>query len=361
MTGELCTGYQDITHIHFGGGSPTMLRAVDFTLLMDRIRGAFNISKAAEIAIEIDPRQMSEAKAASYAKSGVTRASLGVQDFDQKVLQSVNRVQPFYASYETTITLRDYGINNINLDLMYGLPYQTIGTIRKSAEQALLLEPDRIALFGYAHVPWMKKHMRLISEQDLPDALTRLELFEAASEIFYDAGYVPIGIDHFAKPEDALAQAGASGNLRRNFQGYTVDKSDALIGFGVSAISQFSKGFVQNHPQMPAYRQAVLDTKLPADKFFTLSDEDRLRGDIIQSLMCNFQADIPGICKKYGYSPDCLEKEVGTLKTLQDSGLIKLDDSGRIDILAPQAARLTCAAFDAYLRSSEIPKHVTAT
>ena len=361
MIGKLCADSRKATNIHFGGGSPTMLSAVDFSRLMSCVRDVFNVSKDAEIAIEIDPRQMSEAKAASYAKAGVTRASLGVQDFDQKVLQAVNRAQPFHASYETVTVLREYEINKINLDLIYGLPHQTTKTIKKTAEYALLLKPDRIALFGYAHVPWMKKHMRLIPAQALPDALTRLELFEAASEIFCAAGYVPIGIDHFAKPDDPLAEAKASRNLHRNFQGYTDDQCDALIGFGVSAISRLPAGFVQNSPQMSSYRAAILDRNPPVAKFSPLSDEDKLRGDIIQSLMCNFQADIASICRKHGYAADYFKNEVGTLKTLRDSGLINLDDSGTINILAPQAARFACAAFDAYLQPAEIARHVTAT
>lgn len=361
LTGGLCTNSQKVTHMHFGGGSPTIIKAADFTHLMQHIRNVFNVSPDAEIAFEIDPRQMSEAKAAAYFKAGVTRASIGVQDFDQKVLQSVNRTQPFYATYETLKMLRDYGIDKINIDLMYGLPHQTQETITASAEKVLLLNPDRISLFGYAHVPWMKKHMRLVPEQALPDAMARLDLFDVASKFFCNAGYIPIGIDHFAKLNDTLARANISGNLRRNFQGYTDDISDALIGFGVSAISQLPQGFLQNSSQMPSYREALLQGKFPAEKFFIMSDEDRLREDVIQSLMCNFCANIPRICTKHGYTADYLHKEINSLKAMQDSGLIKLSGDGTINILSPQAARLTCAAFDTYLQPSEIPRHVTAT
>ncbi|MCF8495561.1 MAG: oxygen-independent coproporphyrinogen III oxidase [Alphaproteobacteria bacterium] len=360
MTADLSAHSGNVTHMHFGGGSPTILKASDFSRLMGSIRNAFSISDGAEIAIEIDPRQINEAKVAAYAKAGVTRASLGVQDFDQRVLESVHREQPFYASYESMKLLRDYGIRNINFDLMYGLPHQTTETMKQTAEYTLLLNPDRIAIFGYAHVPWMKKHMRLLPEKALPDAMERLRLFEVASKIFCDAGYIPVGIDHFAKPGDALAQAKEQGRLYRNFQGYTDDKADALIGMGVSAISRLPAGFTQNS-QMLAYRDSILKGRLPKEKFFTLSREDRLRDDIIQSFMCKLSADVGHICQSHGYDPRYFSKEIDTLKPLRNARLIEFEDNGVINIVVPQAARLTCAAFDAYLQPSETSRHVTAT
>lgn len=350
-----------ISHIHFGGGSPTILRSCDFALLMDKIRDSFDIADNAEIAVEIDPRQMSEAKAAAYAKSGVTRASLGIQDFNQKVLESVNRAQPFYASYETIQLLRDYGISGINIDLMYGLPHQTADTMKEAAENVLLLNPDRLSLFGYAHVPWMKKHMRLIPEQALPNPAARLDLFDIAANIFQTSGYAPIGIDHFAKPGDSLVKAKDSGTLHRNFQGYTTDNATALIGIGASAISRFPQGFTQNSVQMPAYREHILAETLATEKTCPLSDEDRLREEVIQSIMCTLAADTAAICEKNGYARDYFTWEIGTLQPLKDSGLLDYDDAGNINVLVPHAARLACIAFDAYLKQNETAKHVTTT
>lgn len=350
----------NISNVHFGGGSPTMLRSCDFTLLMERIRNAFSFAPRPEIAIEIDPRQMSEAKAAAYARAGVTRASLGVQDFDCTVLESINRSQPFYATFESVKMLRDYGIGFINLDLMYGLPHQTTDTMRKMSETALLLKPNRIALFGYAHVPWLKKHMRLMPQEALPDARMRLDLFEVASNALLDAGYVSIGIDHFALPEDSLTRAKKSKKMRRNFQGYSDDLSVATIGLGLSAISEFPQGYAQNNQQMPGYVEKITLDASPVEKFFVKSPEDNLRQEIIHSLMCDFTADIRGICQKHGLSGDYLEEEMLALHPLLEAKLIRLDGY-TVSILAPQAARLACAAFDAYLQHSDIPRHVSSS
>lgn len=349
-----------VSHIHFGGGSPTILSASDFLTLIKELGKYFNILHDAKIAIEVDPRRINEAKVAAYAKSGINRVSIGVQDFDDKVLQSVNRAQPFHLSYEAIKLFREYGIFSVNIDLMYGLPFQTIETMRRTAEYALLLDPDRIALFGYAHVPWMKKHMRLIPSEALPAAEGRLGLFDAASEIFTKNGYVPVGIDHFSKPSDSLAKAAAGGNLHRNFQGYTEDDAEITIGLGVSAISKFPGGFIQNSTQMPAYRERILTGNLAVEKYCPLTAEDKLRQEVIQSLMCNFTIDLDSVCKRHGFSGDFFDKELQELQPLCDSGLVDCSGGHFIKILKPQAARLVCANFDAYLQSTQTPRHASS-
>ncbi len=196
-----------ISHIHFGGGSPGMLRACDFQLIMQRLRSHFTFSNDIEIAIEIDPRGVTEGRVATYAKCGVNRVSLGVQDFDDTVLKSVNREQPFHLSEQAVKLFRAHGIEQINMDLLYGLPHQSVENMRATIQKAVSLNPSRVSLFGYAHVPWMKKHMRLIDESALPDKELRFDLFETGAALLQQAGYIPIGIDHFAKADDELTTA----------------------------------------------------------------------------------------------------------------------------------------------------------
>ena len=352
-----------VTHIHFGGGSPTILRAVNFTDLMHKLRQKFLVSDKAEIAIEIDPRHMSEAKAASYARAGVTRASIGVQDFDQKVLKAINREQPFHATYETVALLRNYGIKGINFDLMYGLPYQSQSSIIKTAEYAALMNPDRIALFGYAHVPWMKRHMRMIPEDALPDSSARLDLFESAASVLRGKEYIQIGIDHFAKPEDSLSRAWIAKTLKRNFQGYTDDNNEFLLGFGISAISQTPSCYAQNFTDMPHYRDSIINGASSWSRMAVLTREDHVRREIIQSIMRYFHADVGKIADRYGFDRNYFKNEIESLKELRVSSLIDIEESV-ITVNVPQIARIVCAAFDAYLQpigENQAPRHVTAT
>ena len=226
-----------VSHVHFGGGSPTVVSAEDFRHFMSVLGSRFKLDENTDIDIEIDPRTLDREKVADYAECGVSRASVGVQDFDDTVQQAINRVQPFPMVRKMINTLSSQGIGKINIDLVYGLPGQTLDTIRETVQKTVSLDPGRISLFGYAHVPWMKKHQAIIQEAQLPDTSLRMEMFEIATELLTAAGYIPIGLDHFAKPEDSLAEASLNGPLKRNFQGYTTDSAKALVGFGVSSIS----------------------------------------------------------------------------------------------------------------------------
>ena len=231
-----------VQQIHFGGGSPTILSAQDFNDFMQIIGESVKVNGDAEIALEIDPRTMNADKVATYKNVGINRVSIGVQDFDYEVQKKINRVQPFELVRDTIEDLRDNNIKSFNLDLIYGLPGQTLSTITKSIELTLSLSPDRIALFGYAHVPWIKKHQQLISKHELPDANERLKMFRCASNLLKEAGYIAIGLDHFAKPHDELAIALTKNKVQRNFQGYTTDEN-LIIGFGASAISSLKQGY----------------------------------------------------------------------------------------------------------------------
>ncbi len=340
-----------VSHIHFGGGSPSYIKPDDFKALMDHVRMHFNVMPNAEIAIELDPRETTEAKIAAYAKAGVTRASLGVQDFDRNVQEAINRVQPFHLVYEAVKTLRAYGIEAISFDLLYGLPGQTVKTVRDSVSHAAALAPDRIAFFGYAHVPWMKKHMQLIEEEKLPDASQRLELFDAARQILRDRGYVEIGLDHFVRPDDSMATAYKSGRLQRNFQGYTTDYAKTLIGFGPSAISSFAAGYCQNTPDLRNYTECIKAGKSPVAKGIELSNEDRRRRGIISSLMCYGTVNLADYRAKCAGGEENFDAEVNSLKGLVKDQLVSVAGSIiTVNKNVPHACRLVAAAFDSYLQ-----------
>jgi oxygen-independent coproporphyrinogen-3 oxidase len=362
MLASVLDSSHTVSHIHFGGGSPGMLRPKDFSRIMSHLRQAFNIRPSAEIAIELDPREISEARVATYAKQGVNRVSLGVQDFDHRVLKSVNRVQPFHLSYNAVELMRSYGIDKINFDLLYGLPAQSLNTMEETIEKALSLAPDRVSLFGYAHVPWMKKHMRLIDEESLPRSALRFDLFDLGSQLLQDAGYRAIGIDHFARPEDPLSRAALAGTLKRNFQGYTTDTADAMIGIGASSIGLVGDHYFQNAPDMPAYRKVVSSSKLPVYKACALSTEDRLRKDVIERLMCDLKADLDLICNRHGFESGFFDPEFTRLFSYQKMGFIKIEN-GIISINndARAMVRIICSVFDSYIKEQpETRRHAHA-
>lgn len=363
--GNILQKKQKVEHIHFGGGSPTILSIDDFNDVMDRLKNSFSFSPDIEIAMEIDPRGVTEEKIKAYAKTGMNRVSLGVQDFDEKVLASVNREQPYHLTFDAVHLFRENGINKINFDLLYGLPYQTLETMRRTVEQALALNPDRISLFGYAHVPWVKKHMQLMPENELPDNSLRYDLFHTARQILLSNGYVAVGIDHFAKENDPLVQAQKDGTLHRNFQGYTVDDAGALIGLGASSIGKFPQGYAQNAVQMPQYRERIEAGKLPTYKSYTLTDEDRLRADVIEQLMCYFKVDLSVLCTKHHVSQHHFSAEMAQLNSYQDDGLITIENTSQITVRsdAPHIVRMVCQVFDAYNVSSQLTttqRHSTA-
>lgn len=345
-----------VTHLHFGGGSPTMLSEQDFRLLMGTFREFFTFAPDAEIAVEVDPRHMSESLARTYGECGVNRISLGVQDFDDKVMEAVNRVQPFDVVYKAVEYLRAAGIEEFNLDFIYGLPYQTERSLTRSMDYALLLKPNRFALYGYAHVPWKKKNMRLIPDEALPDAAERYDLFMKGAEALEEAGYKPIGIDHFVKDSDDMAKAQSDGTLGRNFQGYTNISPDALIGFGLSSISQYPQGFAQNTTVAHDYQEAVLHGDLPPiAKGYEFQGEDLARKEIIEKLMCDLHADLDEIWSRHGHASSQLAIFKTQLKPFLEDGLATLDENGILEIpeTARPLVRVIAATFDEYLPPAE--------
>ena len=344
-------GRRSVVHLHWGGGTPSILGAERIEEIFAKLNDAFDVAADCEHAIELDPRYVSPELARALAGIGATRASLGVQDFTARVQHSIGRVQPFEVVERAALTLRERGIDQINLDLMYGLPQQSVDDVRRSAELAAALDPRRIAYFGYAHVPWLKPHQRLIDEATLPGAVERLAQAEAARRTLVAFDYQAIGLDHFARPSDDLALAARAGRLRRNFQGYTSDQAEVLIGLGASAIGRLPQGFVQNAPDVGGYARAMAAGRLATTKGIALSEDDRIRGRIIERLMCDFSVDLAAVGGERGADAGGgFAAEIEALAPLAAEGLVVLaenrvtvSESGRPFV------RLAAAAFDAYL------------
>lgn len=352
-----------VDHIHFGGGSPTILSSADFDHLMAHLRRAFSLTDRCAMAIEIDPRQVTPEKIATYAAQGFARVSIGVQDTNPKVMQAINRPQPFELVARAASLCKQAGITGLNIDLVYGLPYQTVAGIRETVAQVLSLAPDRLALFGYAHVPWLKKHMRLMPGDQLPDAELRYDLFTAAADLIEASGYTAIGIDHFAKAGDALALSARAGTLRRNFQGYIpAEESMPMIGLGASAISSYDQGYVQNQPGVPPYRDALHAGILPHYKYHAYSGEDFFRMDLIERLMCDSQVDLAAIAARHGRSTSDLAVFHESLAPFLNAGLATIDRDHKIlRVSSRLAVRMIAAVFDQYkVPTTAGPRHAAA-
>ncbi|KQI67564.1 coproporphyrinogen III oxidase [Loktanella sp. 3ANDIMAR09] len=281
-----------MSRLHLGGGTPTILSPHLMKRLLAAVFGEFTPAGDFEFSVEIDPTDAAPDLLAVLSDHGLNRASIGVQDFDPVVQGAIGRQQSFAQTRDVVDWLRDAGVPSLNLDLLYGLPHQTAATFGDTIERVLSLEPDRLAIYGYAHVPWMSKRQVMIRAADLPDPLMRLSLSEQARTRFEEMGFQSIGIDHFARPDDPLALADAAGVLRRNFQGYTDDASPTLIGFGASAISRFAQGYVQNAVATSAYHGRIEETGFAGSKGFALTPRDRLIATMIEDLMCRFRIDL---------------------------------------------------------------------
>jgi len=352
LVGSAIKADPPVTHMHWGGGTPTILSVVDFAAIMDTIRSRFSVAPEAEIAVEMDPRTVTQEMIAGLAGAGVNRASLGVQDFTERVQTAINRIQPYEMTARVVGWLRDAGIAGINFDLMYGLPHQTVEDVRRSADLTAELGPERVAVFGYAHVPWMKTHQRMIAEDALPDGRERFEQAEAAAARLVENGYRRIGLDHFALPGDPMAKAQDKGRLHRNFQGYTTDLAQALIGFGASSIGALPQGYVQNAVPLRAWADAVRHGRPAVDKGVALSDEDRLRRDVIERLMCDLRVDLAAVGRPYGKTARHFAAELDALKPMAADGLVTIDgDLIEITELGHPLMRTVCAIFDTYLAS----------
>jgi oxygen-independent coproporphyrinogen-3 oxidase len=336
--------------LHLGGGSPSMLAPLDLLELSTLIRARFVTSVDFEFSIEIDPNDMTPDRYDAMAEAVVSRISVGVQDFDPKVQAAINRLQTFEQTRAVVDGMRERGVVSSNLDILYGLPFQTLETLERTVDQALSIHPDRIALFGYAHVPWMKTHQRMIDEKALPLAEERLEQSLAAGEQILHAGYVQVGIDHFALPTDKLAMATAAGSLHRNFQGYTTDDAPVLLGFGASSIGNLADGYVQNSVATGEYVRRINLEGLAVTRGVSLTRDDRVRGYTIERLMCEFAVSFDELEARFGSDADAVIGELRDYATNDSDELLVLTATG---VVVTSRGRLfvrsIAAAFDAYL------------
>jgi oxygen-independent coproporphyrinogen-3 oxidase len=353
-----------MTGLHFGGGTPSILGGDGLQRVAEKLYRHFEPTADAEIAIEIDPRHFDAGLLPGLKALGINRASLGVQSLDESVQAAINRHQPLDMVARTADTLREAGIPSLNLDLIYGLPGQTVANVTETVRRSLELQPDRIALFGYAHVPWMKPHQARIDTASLPDTAARFEQEAAAAAVLIAAGYHRVGLDHFARGEDTLAQHAATGSLHRNFQGYTTAVGEVLLGFGPSAISTLPQGYAQNIPAVAAWREAVDAGHLPVARMRAVSAEDSLRRAAIEQLMCHLQVDLAALADRHSMAPTLFDADLPRLAMLESHGIVQRDGYRlRIPEAGRPLVRQVCAAFDSYLQQQSAatpPRHAAA-
>lgn len=345
-----------IRQIHLGGGTPTFLTEHQLTRLMNLVHQHFTFVDNAEVSIEIDPRSCSDEKLRHLRKLGFNRVSYGVQDFDTKVQIAINRVQDVDLIRHQLKLSKALGFDSINLDLIYGLPYQQPETFKKSIEQVIEMDPDRISVFSYAHLPQRFSGQRKIPEESIPRPSVKLSLLEQAITQLSDAGYQFIGMDHFAKQQDGLAVAQREGRLQRNFQGYTTDGQDALLGLGVSSISQVNGVLWQHEKELPAYYQLIDRGLRPIVKGMALTDEDKIRAALISQVICHFELNIEDF-KAHWKIDDFwahFAEAIPRLKPFIEDGLVDVSDKKlRVTELGRLWVRSICACFDEYLNHDQ--------
>jgi oxygen-independent coproporphyrinogen-3 oxidase len=344
---------REVIQFHFGGGTPTFYKAFELDEIVTYIKSKFpNWSKDAEISCEIDPRFFNEDQMKVFHKHGFNRISFGVQDLDEKVQKEIHRIQPLELTKKAVELARKYGINSINTDFIYGLPYQTLETFKKTLELSTHLNPDRVAVFNYAHVPWLMKTMRKFDETTLPTPDVKLQIFQYTIDFFESNGYKMVGMDHFAKPKDELFGAIEKGELHRNFQGYTTKGGANLVGIGLTSIGEGERYYAQNTKDMKVYEAALDEGKLPFERGVVLSDDDFLRKSVIMELMANFSIDMKRVEKEHkinfkSYFADALD----ALQEFVEAGLITItDDKISVSTTGTLLIRNIAMPFDAYMK-----------
>lgn len=316
-----------VIQLHWGGGTPNFLTDREIRELFGKIRENFTVDDHAEISVEIDPRYLSEGQLETFRELGFNRISMGLQDLDEEVQRAINRIQPEGLMKGVMKRLRDLGFKSINIDLIYGLPYQTPEKFKKTIEKTIALDPDRVAVFNFAYVPWIKPLQRKIDPLTLPPPEDKLKILEMTIDMFQEAGYVFIGMDHFAKPDDELAIAQKDGTLWRNFQGYTTKKGVDLIGIGATSIGMLYDGYFQNYKTIRDYYIAIDAGKLPVMKGYLLSYEDLIRREVIMDLMCHFSCSFEKIESMFGINfEEHFERELSELKEMESDGLLAVKD-----------------------------------
>ncbi len=344
--GETLSCRPHVSHIHFGGGTPNIIGAGNIKILIEKLGVYFEIDKNTQIDIEIDPRLLNPETINDLSIIGINRVSLGMQDFNPDVQNAVNRIQPFEKAQEDVLALREAGIRNINFDMMIGLPLQTRENIQLNAERAISLSPDRLAVFAYAHVPWMKKHQKLLEKYPIPGTRERHDMNGIMADSLLNAGYEAIGIDHFAHENDPLFKAKKTGALHRNFQGYTCDQAETIIGLGISSISSFKGAFVQNTTDPKEYRDSLKENLFPIRRGRVLTDDDLQRSRIIEQIMCYFETKLEDV-----ENPDY---NLTQLDELKRDKIIRFDgDQLVVTEEGKSFARVVASCFDPYYKLEE--------
>ncbi len=351
LTASRLDSRRSIEQLHLGGGTPTFLAPDELRALMSAVRDRFAIAPDAEISIELDPRVTSDEHVAALAECGFTRASLGVQDFDPAVQAAIHRIQPAEQTTRLIETLRVRGFGSVNIDLIYGLPKQNLASFQNTVRGALQLRPERISLFHFAYLPGVVKHQERINAADLPETDVRLSLFEYATRAFLEAGYVYIGMDHFALPDDELARARERGELHRNFQGYTTRGDCDLYGLGLTSIGDLKIAYAQNAKKMDEYTRRIEAGELATVRGYRLNRDDLIRRAAIMELICQFELRVGAFEAQWDLNfADYFAAELGALRELEADGLVELHpDRIQISSIGRFAVRNICMAFDAHL------------
>jgi len=349
MLGRILPRGVTLSRLHWGGGTPTLMGADMMSELAEAIFKVAPMAKDdAEFSVEIDPNEIDAERLDALAAAGMNRASIGVQDFDDQIQQTIGRIQGYEITRRAVDMIRERGVTSLNADILFGLPHQSRARITETVQKLMSFNPDRVALYGYAHVPWMAKRQQLIPSDALPTPQERLELFETARRLFLWDGYDEIGIDHFARPEDSMARALRAGTLKRNFQGYTDDPSDTLIGLGASSISRFPQGFAQNAPSTGAHTAAIRDGRFSTARGHAFSGDDLRRSRMIEALMCDFRIDADEITRDFGIDRAALMQEFARVNA-QFDGLLRVTERGLdVPLEARPLTRIIARAFDAY-------------
>jgi oxygen-independent coproporphyrinogen-3 oxidase len=350
-----------VTQLHFGGGTPTFLLPDEIRRLGQLIHSRFEFAPDAEAGVEIDPRRLNRDHIHALSEIGFNRASIGVQDIDPRVQEAVHRIQPLEETERVVEWLRTSGVDSLNIDLIYGLPHQTAASFEKTLDAVLDLCPDRFAIFSYAHVPWIKPAQKILEDNFLPSAETKLELLKLTIEKLTSEGFVYIGMDHFAREDDELARAQKSGGLQRNFQGYSTRGGADIYGFGMSSVSQAEDLYWQNEKDLTAYYAALDRGELPLAKSYFLTADDKVRRRTIMRLMCDLRLDYTKLSADMAINfPEYFVKELKSLDDLEVDGLIERKPAG---IEVTERGRLfirnIAMRFDSYLASS--PKRFSRT
>ena len=348
-------GQHQLAQLHFGGGTPTFLNDEQLAQVFAHIKRHFQFSPRGEYSIEIDPRKVSTDTVYRLRELGFNRMSVGIQDFDPKVQAAVNRIQSIEETAAVMAAARDAGFQSISVDVIYGLPHQTLASMQTTLEQVLALNPDRLALYHYAHMPHLFKPQRRIAVDDLPSSTEKLDILQWAVEWLTEQGYVFIGMDHFAKPDDELAQALEQGRLQRNFQGYSTHGDCDLIGIGVSSIGKVGVSYIQNEKDLPEYYARIDRGELPVMRGLLLKQDDLLRRNLIQTLMCQFSLLFAPFEEQYGIQfKEYFGREWPELLLQQQQGLLEINKHGlNVTAKGRFLIRNIAMVFDQYLRQRQ--------